>query len=142
VDMADRLVGTFLRKCSTVGTNYQPSHQVSTSVYTCFTYRIPATNPKHVPLIISLPLQQQHLFLANPICLFYLLFIMMSNCQTHAGPSGRKVEGVGLRLLACWDCRFESHRRHGYLSTVNVVCCQVEVSTTSWSRVQMSPTDC
>jgi len=25
---------------------------------------------------------------------------------------------------------------------VNVVCCQVEVSATSWSLVQRSPTDC
>jgi hypothetical protein len=30
-----------------------------------------------------------------------------------------------LRPLACWDCVFESHRRHGYLSVVSVVCCQV-----------------
>jgi hypothetical protein len=28
------------------------------------------------------------------------------------------------------------------LSVVSVVCCQVEVSTTSWSLVQRSPTDC
>jgi hypothetical protein len=39
-----------------------------------------------------------------------------------AGPSGR----------------FESHRGHGCLS---VVCCQVEVSVTSWSLVQRRPTD-
>ena len=47
-----------------------------------------------------------------------------------AGPSGRTVQGVGLRPLACWGCGFESHRRHGYLSVVSVVCCQVEVSAT------------
>jgi len=34
----------------------------------------------------------------------------------------------GLRVLACWDCGFESRRSHGYVSLVNVVCCQVEVS--------------
>jgi hypothetical protein len=28
------------------------------------------------------------------------------------------------------------------LSVVSVVCCQVEVSATSWSLVQRSPTDC
>jgi hypothetical protein len=28
------------------------------------------------------------------------------------------------------------------LSIVSVVCCQVEVSATGWSLVQMSPTDC
>ena len=44
--------------------------------------------------------------------------------------------------LACWDRGFESHRGHGYLSVVSVVCCQVEVSATSWSLVQRSPTEC
>jgi hypothetical protein len=55
--------------------------------------------------------------------------------QTHtttyeyADPSGRAVEGVGTRMLACWECGFESHRgRHECLSVVSVVCCQVEVS--------------
>jgi len=28
------------------------------------------------------------------------------------------------------------------LSVVSVVCCQVEVSATSWSLVQRSPTNC
>jgi hypothetical protein len=40
-----------------------------------------------------------------------------------------------------WDCGFESHREHGCLSVVSVVCCQVEVSATSWSHFQRSPTD-
>ena len=31
---------------------------------------------------------------------------------------------------------------YGCLSVVNVVCCQVEVSATSLSLVQMSPIDC
>jgi hypothetical protein len=35
-----------------------------------------------------------------------------------------------------------SHRGHGCLSVVSVVCCQVEVSATSWSLVQRSPTEC
>jgi len=46
------------------------------------------------------------------------------------------------RPLDCWDRGFESHRGHGCLSLVSVVCCQVEVSATSWSLVQRSPTDC
>jgi len=33
-------------------------------------------------------------------------------------------------------------RGHGCLSVVSVVCCQVEVSATSLSLVQRSPTDC
>jgi hypothetical protein len=36
-----------------------------------------------------------------------------------ADPSGRAV-CVGLRPSACWDCGFESHRGHGYLSLVSV----------------------
>jgi hypothetical protein len=40
------------------------------------------------------------------------------------------------------DRGFESHRGHGCLSVVCVVCCQVEVSATDWSLVQRSPTDC
>jgi len=59
-----------------------------------------------------------------------------------AGPSSRSVEGVGLRPRACWDCGFESHRRHGRLSVVSVVCCQVEVSATNWSLLRRSPTYC
>jgi hypothetical protein len=34
---------------------------------------------------------------------------------------------VGLRLLAYWDCGFESRRGHECLSLVNVVFCQVKV---------------
>jgi hypothetical protein len=53
------------------------------------------------------------------ICNVYLSF-----------PSGRAVLGVGLRPVACWDCGFESRKRHGCLSLVSVVCCLVEVSAT------------
>jgi hypothetical protein len=47
-----------------------------------------------------------------------------------------------MRPLAYWDCGFESHGGHGCLSLVSVECCQVEVSATSWSLVQRSPTEC
>jgi len=57
-------------------------------------------------------------------------------------PSGRVVLSVGLRPLACWDCRFESRQGHGCSSFVSVVCCQVEVCAMSWSPFQGSPTDC
>jgi hypothetical protein len=46
------------------------------------------------------------------------------------------------RPLACWDYGFESPRRHGCMSLVRVVCCQVEVSATGWSLVQRSVTEC
>jgi hypothetical protein len=49
---------------------------------------------------------------------------------------------VGLRPLAYCGRGFESHRGHGCLSAVCVVCCQVEVSVTSWSLVHRSPTNC
>jgi len=48
----------------------------------------------------------------------------------------RAASGVDLRPLACWDCGFESRRRHGYLSLVSAVCCQVEVSASGWSYIQ------
>ena len=48
------------------------------------------------------------------------------------GSTGHSIYGVGLRSLACWDCGFESRRLHGCFSVVGVVCCQVEVSATSW----------
>jgi hypothetical protein len=43
------------------------------------------------------------------------------------------------RLLRSW---FRIPPVHEYLSVVSVMCCQVEVSATSWSLVQRSPTDC
>jgi hypothetical protein len=49
---------------------------------------------------------------------------------------------VGLRPLAYWDFGLESRLGHGCLSLVSVVCCQVEVSATSWSLVQRSLNEC
>jgi hypothetical protein len=46
----------------------------------------------------------------------------------RAAPCGRTVYGLGLRPLAGWVCGFETHRGHGCLSVVIVVCCKVEVS--------------
>ena len=40
------------------------------------------------------------------------------------------------------DRGFQSRRGQGCFSVVIVVCCQVEVSATSWSLVQKGPTDC
>ena len=31
-------------------------------------------------------------------------------------PDGYVFKWVSLRGLACWDCRFESRRRHGYVT--------------------------
>ena len=48
----------------------------------------------------------------------------------------------GLQPLACWDCRFESRRGHGFLSVVSVVYLDVEVSASGPSLVWRSPTEC
>ena len=66
------------------------------------------------------------------ICINSFTVNITGYCRVH----------VGLRPLVCWDCGFESYRRHGCLSVVSVVCCQVEVSATSWSLVHTSATDC
>ena len=57
-----------------------------------------------------------------------------------ADPSGRAIEDVDLRLLACWDCGFESRRGHGRL--LWMLCFQVEVSVSGWSLFQRSPKKC
>ena len=67
---------------------------------------------------------------------------LSSILKSEIYPQSRSQQGSGLRPLPCWDRGFESHRGHGYLSVVSVMCCQVEVSATSWSLVQRSPTDC
>ena len=56
--------------------------------------------------------------------------------------NGRAVWDVGLRPLASWNCGFESRRRHGSLSLVSIVYCQVQVSVMGRSFVQSSPTKC
>jgi hypothetical protein len=63
-------------------------------------------------------------------------------CVKNTAPTGSAVLGVVLQPLACRCCGFESRRRHGCLSVLSVVGYQVEVSATSWSFVQRSPTEC
>jgi hypothetical protein len=83
---------------------------------------------------------------STPVDIYYRSFkeitLLSSILRKHAGPSGRAVWGVGLRPLVCCDREFESHWGHGCLTVVYVVFCQVEVSATSWSLVQKSPTNC
>ena len=54
----------------------------------------------------------------------------------------RAVYGVGLQPFAFCGCGFKSLRRHECVSPVIVVCCQIEVSASSWSLVQRIPTEC
>jgi len=52
-------------------------------------------------------------------------------------PRGLRRRSVAARLLRMW---VRTHRGHGCLSVVSVVCCHVGVSTTSRYLVQRSPT--
>ena len=61
--------------------------------------------------------------------------------KAGADPRRRAVYGDGWRPLACYDCGFESRRRHICLSLVSVVSCQLELSATSRSLVQSIPTN-
>ena len=47
-----------------------------------------------------------------------------------------------IKRLLFKETGFESHREHGCLSVVSVVCCQVVVSASDRSLVQRSPTEC
>ena len=55
-------------------------------------------------------------------------------------PRGLRRRSGAARLLILWVRT--PPRGHGCLSVLSVVCCQVEVSGTSWSFVQRNPTDC
>ena len=68
--------------------------------------------------------------------------IMTEIKEDAADPTGDVVKGVGMRQLPCWDYWLESRRRHGCLSFVSVVCCQVEFPATGRSLVQSIPTEC
>ena len=54
-------------------------------------------------------------------------------------PRGLRRRSAAARLLRSW---VRIPPGHGWMSVVSVACCQVEVSATSWSLVQRSPTEC
>ena len=60
-----------------------------------------------------------------------------TNCRSQ-WPRGLRRRSTAARLLRSW-VRIPPEAS---MSVVSVVCCQVEVSATSWSLVQRSPTDC
>ena len=90
----------------------------------------------------------------NPIC--YLLALLGAHHFLHISRIRVKIltfrrlmsyisageRPAAARLLRSWIRIPRSQQVSGYLSVVSVVCCQVEVSATSWSLVQRSPTDC
>jgi len=55
----------------------------------------------------------------------FILLISTSSLPEVSRSQWPRGLGLGLRPLACWDCVFDSRRRHGCLSLVNVVCCQM-----------------
>jgi hypothetical protein len=70
------------------------------------------------------------IFLPRRLSVMYRISILAwvtRGKHVETDPSGRSIEGEGLRPLACWDCGFESRRAPACLSLVNVVFCQVEV---------------
>jgi hypothetical protein len=69
----------------------------------------------------------------------YKFFIVWTSLSRSKWPRGLRRRSTAARLLKTW---FRIPPGHGYLSVVSVVCCQVEVSWTSWSLVQRSPTEC
>ena len=65
-------------------------------------------------------------------------FRLHSYCRPR-WPRVLRRRSAAARLLRLW---VRIPLRHGCLSVVSVVCCQVEVSETSWSLIQRSHTDC
>ena len=64
-----------------------------------------------------------HMTLVRGPALLHLMSVIWSTkYPSGVDLSGRTVEGVGLRSLSCWDCGFESRRKLGCLSLVNVSC--------------------
>jgi hypothetical protein len=49
---------------------------------------------------------------------------------------------MGLRLLASWDCGFDSRHEHGCLSVGIVACCHAEISASDRFLVQRTPKKC
>ena len=71
------------------------------------------------------------------------IFVFLTLYDTHfAGPSGRTVKAQVYGRSPAEIVGSNPTGGHGCLSVVSVVCCQVEVSATSRSLVQKSPTDC
>ena len=65
------------------------------------------------------------------------LYLIQMNCRSQ-WPRGLRRRSAAARLLRLW-VRIPPG---AWMSVVSTVCCQVEVSATSWSLVQRSSTDC
>ena len=67
-----------------------------------------------------------------------VLFVWYNYHRRFQWPRGLLRRSAAARLLGLW---VRIPPGHECLSVVRVVCCQVEISATSWSFVQSSPTD-
>jgi hypothetical protein len=87
-----------------------------------------------IPLFSTNYLSAQIFFLAKAVFNAAILCVCRSQC-----PCGLRRGSASTRLLGLW---VRIPPGHGCLSLVSVVCCHVEVSATSWSLVQRTPTEC
>jgi hypothetical protein len=100
------------------------------------------------PCILILPLGNNKelswnlIFGTFEVCLRFTFSWNRTDIQCRGRSQWPRRLRLSLRPLAYCDHGFESHRGYGCSSVVCVACCQVEVSATSWSLVQRSPTDC
>ena len=95
----------------------------------------------HIPYTSTLPYTTFHIqVLVHPWnCVLQFIFPYHSENRRSQWPRGLRRRFAAARLLIL--C-FRIPPGRGCLSVVSIVCCQVEVSATSRSLVQGSPTDC
>jgi hypothetical protein len=76
------------------------------------------------------------------VCVVFVVKTVVWNVKWHEGRKDLNSTKMDQRGKKTPDRQKKIHLGHGCLSLVIVVCCQVEVSATSWSLVQRSPTEC
>jgi hypothetical protein len=70
-----------------------------------------------------------------------MLFCVILRIEGKGQPITCRNQSRWLRPLAYWDWGFESCQWHRCLFLVNVVCCELEVTSTGQSLVQRIPTE-
>ena len=83
---------------------------------------------------LSVPMWHSHPFLMSQITYSYISNSAL--CQSQ-WPCGLRHRSVAAHLLRLW---FQIPSG-AWMSVVNVLCCQVEVSVMSWTLIQRNPTD-
>jgi hypothetical protein len=75
----------------------------------------------------------------SPLPLPVLLICSLPSYFRYQWPCSLRCGSATARLLGL---RVRIPRRHKRLSLLSVACCQVEVSSSSWSLVQRNPNEC